>query len=191
MTTTPDTILVQRAQKGDRTAIDELVSRYQTRAFQFAYRLCNDSDNASDLVAEAFVRVYTALPRFRGDSQFSTWLFRIITNCFLDLKKKDKNKQTQSLDDDSGLDELLASGTESPDEASERTERDRIMMAAVERLPEYQRAMIMMYHVEMLSYEDIAQAMDMPIGTVKSRLNRARLALRELLEPYEELFQAG
>ena len=191
---TNDAILVERAQKGDRAAIDTLIVRYQGKAYQFAYRLAGNMDDASDLVAESFVRVYSAMPRFRREAQFSTWLYRIITNCFLDQRKREKNRQHQSLDDALAVNpdqpQTTATSGESPSEASERGERERIIKAAVERLPEYQRAMIVMYHVENLSYEDIASALDLPVGTVKSRLNRARLSLREALEPYEELFRA-
>ena len=185
-----DLALIERAQRGDRDAVNQLVTKYQARAYQFAYRLTGNPDDASDLVAEAFVRVYTALPRFRRDSQFSTWLFRIVTNCFLDAKKKTDRKPTDQLED--AWVDVDAKTTiveqESPVEASERGEREEILQRGIEKLPEYQRAMIVMFHVENLSYEDIAAALDLPIGTVKSRLNRARLALREILEPYEELF---
>ncbi len=190
---TSDAILVERAQKGDRAAIDTLIVRYQGKAYQFAYRLAGNSDDAADLVAESFVRVYSAMPRFRRESLFSTWLYRIITNCFLDQRKKEKSRQHQSLDDALAVSpdqpQTTATSGESPAEASERGERERIIKAAIDQLPEYQRAMIVMYHVESLSYEDISEALDTPIGTVKSRLNRARMSLREALEPYEELFR--
>ena len=139
------------------------------------------------------MRVYTALPRFRKDSQFTTWLFRIVTNCFLDAKKKAARKPTDQLEDawvDADANSTIVE-QESPIEASERAEREQIMQQSIEKLPEYQRAMIVMFHVENLSYEDIAATLDLPIGTVKSRLNRARLALREILEPYEELFSGA
>lgn len=186
--------LVERGQKGDREAIDELVRRYQNKAYQYAYRLTHDADEAADLAAEAFVRIYTAIPRFRAESRFTTWLYRIITNCFLDQKKKEKPRKTVSLDENPLLGE---SGTQmgapvgDPTESSEKNERGEILMAAIDELPEYQRAMIVMYHMEMLGYEEIAAALDLPIGTVKSRLNRARLALRELLADQVELFISG
>ena len=188
-----DAVLIDRAQRGDRDAIDQLVAKYQARAYQFAYRLSGNQDDAADLVAEAFVRVYTALPRFRKDSQFSTWLFRIVTNCFLDQKKKETRRPTDQLED-AWLDADAKStivAPDSPEEASERTEREAVMAKAIEKLPDYQRAMIVMFHLENLSYEDIAKTLDMPVGTVKSRLNRARLALREILEPYAELFRTS
>jgi RNA polymerase sigma-70 factor (ECF subfamily) len=188
-----DIALIERAQRGDRDAVNQLVTKYRARAYQYAYRLTGNQDDASDLVAEAFVRAYTALPRFRKDSQFTTWLFRIVTNCFLDAKKKAARKPTDQLEDawvDADAHSTIVE-QESPVEASERAEREQIMQQAIEKLPEYQRAMIVMFHVENLSYEDIAATLDLPIGTVKSRLNRARLALREILEPYEELFSGA
>ena len=188
-----DIALIERAQRGDRDAVNQLVVKYQARAYQFAYRLTGNPDDASDLVAEAFVRVYTALPRFRKDSQFTTWLFRIVTNCFLDAKKKASRKPTDQLEDTWVAADAQSTivDQESPVESSERVEREEIMQKAIEKLPEYQRAMIVMFHIENLSYEDIASTLDLPVGTVKSRLNRARLALREILEPYEELFSGA
>lgn len=189
---TADAVLVERAQNGDRTAIDSLIARYQGKAYSYAYRLAGNSDDAMDLVAESFVRVYTGMPRFRRESRFSTWLYRIITNVFLDARKKVKNKQHVSLDEAVAMPEGAAQTTtniEEPEQASERSERERLMQAAIDSLPEYQKAMIVMFHVEMLTYEEMASALDLPVGTVKSRLNRARLALRDLLEPYEELFR--
>lgn len=188
-----DSALIERAQRGDRDAVNQLVLKYQARAYQFAYRLTGNQDDASDLVAEAFVRVYTALPRFRRDAQFTTWLFRIVTNCFLDAKKKTDRKPTDQLEDawvDADAKSTIVE-TENPSEAVERTEREEVLQKGIEALPEYQRAMIVMFHVENLSYEDIAATLDLPIGTVKSRLNRARLALREILEPYEELLSGA
>lgn len=188
---TPDLALIERAQQGDRNAVDLLVTKYQARAYQYAYRLTGNQDDASDLVAEAFVRVYTALPKFRRDSRFTTWLFRIVTNCFLDQKKKEKRRPTIQLEDDWVGSEATSTiaERESPVESSERFEREKIMQSAIGQLPDNQRAMIVMFHMENLSYEDISATLDMPIGTVKSRLNRARLALREILDPYAELFQ--
>jgi RNA polymerase sigma-70 factor (ECF subfamily) len=188
-----DAVLIERAKRGDRHAFDDLVAKYQTRVYQFAYRLSGDAETASDLTAEAFVRVYTNLHRFRFDSKFTTWVFRIVTNCFLDLRKREQVRKHESLEEllttaDSEMKKQFGSEDESPLEIAERGERGKALEAAIHRLPEYQRAMIVMYHIEMLSYEEIAQTLDMPIGTVKSRLNRARLALKQVLDPMQELF---
>ena len=189
-----DEMLVQRAKQGDRSAVNALVQKHEERAYKFAYRLTRDPEEAADVVAEAFVRVFNALPNFRGQSTFTTWLYRILTNCFLDLKKKDKGKHNLSLDmalqtDESEVHRQIEDPTASPQDDMERVERERRLERAIRRLPEYQRALVVMYHAEGLSYDEIAGAMDLPVGTVKSRLNRARLSLRELLLKDRELFQ--
>jgi RNA polymerase sigma-70 factor (ECF subfamily) len=191
-----DVVLVERARKGDRSAFDDLIFRHQKRAYQFAFRLTSNADEAADVVADSFVRVYAALGNFKQQSTFTTWLYRILTNCFLDLRKKDKSRQTVSLEavlttPEGDLERQVVDPGRSPVDESERSERERTMQRAVSALPEYQRAMIVMYHAEMLSYEEIAEALDLPIGTVKSRLNRARLSLREILVTDEELFSLG
>jgi RNA polymerase sigma-70 factor (ECF subfamily) len=189
----PDAILIERFQHGDNTAMDKLIQRHQARAYQYAFRLTRDRDIAADVVADAFVRVYRAAHTFKGQSAFTTWLYRILTNCFLDMRKKASSRPTVSLEatlqtEDGSLERQFEAETRSPHEESERAERERSISSAVDALPEYQRAMIVMFHVEMLSYEEIAETLDLPIGTVKSRLNRARLGLRNMLEPERELF---
>jgi len=189
-----DELLVQRARDGDRSAFDALVRKHEHRAFQFAFRLSRNSDEAADIVAEAFLRVYNALGNFKGQSTFTTWLYRILTNCFLDMRKREKNKQTYSLDevmpDSPGdLTRQVEDPSGTPQDRIEQNERERRLQRALRRLPDYQRAMIVMYHAEGLSYEEIAEALDLPVGTVKSRLNRARLSLREILVRDEELFR--
>jgi RNA polymerase sigma-70 factor (ECF subfamily) len=188
-----DEMLVQRAKQGDRTAINALVQKHEERAYKFAYRLTRDPEEAADVVAEAFVRVFKALPNFRGQSTFTTWLYRVLTNCFLDLKKKDKGKHNVSLDvalqtDESEVHRQIEDPAGTPQDDLERDERERRLGRAVRRLPEYQRALVVMYHAEGMSYDEIAAALDLPVGTVKSRLNRARLTLRELLLKDSELF---
>lgn len=188
-----DLVLIEKAKRGDRHAFDSLVAKYQTRVFQFAYRLCNDSEVAGDLTAESFVRVYSNLEKFRLDSKFTTWMFRIVTNCFLDLRKRERIRTHDSLDamietGEGEVEKQFESDDDGPVEAVERGERGKALHSAIQQLPDYQRAMIVMYHVEMLGYEEIAANLNLPLGTVKSRLNRARLALKELLEPVEELF---
>lgn len=185
--------LIERCQKGDRTSLDELVQRYQGRAYQFAYRISGDMETASDLVAEGFVRAYLNIKNFRKDSRFSTWLYRIITNCFLDLQKRERIRQHDSIEalvqtEEGAVSKQFTSDEKAPSTMLEENVRNEALSKAIAKLPEYHKVMIVMYHFENLSYEEIAEAMDMPVGTVKSRLNRARLTLRGLLEPVEELF---
>jgi RNA polymerase sigma-70 factor (ECF subfamily) len=189
----PDAILIERFQRGDNSAMDKLIQRHQARAYQYAFRLTRDRDVAADVVADAFVRVYRAAHTFKGQSAFTTWLYRILTNCFLDMRKKASSRPTVSLEatlqtDDGTLERQFEADARTPHEEAERSERERSIESAVRELPEYQRAMILMFHVEMLSYEEIAESLELPIGTVKSRLNRARLGLRNVLEPERDLF---
>lgn len=181
-----DRMLVDRAAKGDRSALDELVRMHQARAYQYAFRLTKNPDEAADLVAEAFVRVHRSIHGFQGQSAFTTWLYRILTNCFLDARKRAARRQTTSLDDAMHTDEgdmerQIASDDEGPLEIVQRGRRAETLAAAIDRLPSAYRSIVVMYHCENLSYEEMSQTLRVPIGTVKSRLNRARLALRDLL----------
>ena len=183
-----DGMLIDRSRQGDRQAFDQLVSKHQQRAYQYAFRLTRDPEEASDIVAESFVRMYKALNNFKGDSAFTTWMYRIATNCFLDIRKKKRNKPAISLEatvqtNDGEVAYQFEDTNPSPHDEAVRNESMRAIKRAIAMLPDYQRAIILMYHGDMQSYEEIAETLDLPIGTVKSRLNRARLSLRTLLEP--------
>lgn len=191
-----DQVLIERAQKGDREALDQLIRKYEKRAYQFAYRLTSNQEEACDVVGDAFVRIYSAMRNFKGNSAFTTWMYRILTNCFLDLRKRERNRPTVSLEsamqtEEGLLERQFESDEPAADLIAERNLRETTIEHAVTLLPEYQRAMVTLYHAENLSYEEIAEALDLPIGTVKSRLNRARLSLREHLVRDEELFNMG
>jgi len=191
--TLEDTILIDRAKKGDRSALDSLIAKHSERAYKYAFRLTHNQDDSADIVAEAFVRVYGAIGNFKGQSSFGTWLYRILTNCFLDQKKHDKSRTTESLDgtvrtEEGNVTRQFESNEPSPSDRAERNNREEVIENAVNRLPDYQKAMIVMFHAEMLSYDEIAAALDLPIGTVKSRLNRARQQLGEILAKNQELF---
>jgi RNA polymerase sigma-70 factor (ECF subfamily) len=151
---------------------------------------------ASDVVADAFVRINSAIKTFRGQSSFGTWLYRIVTNCYLDRKKRDKESRNVSLDQSvtvgsSEVERQWEYEGDGPVEIAERHARESALQKALGEMPEYQQAMLVMYHVDALSYEDIAETLDLPIGTVKSRLNRARVALRDILSQQTELFSLG
>lgn len=189
-----DNILIEKAQRGDRGALNELIRKHQDRAYQYAFRLTRNPDVAADVVADAFVRINNALKNFKGNAAFTTWLYRIITNCYLDQRKREKGKGNLSLDsgfqqDDEDVTREIEDPGRTPDELVERNQREALLHKALAELPEFQKSMIVMYHAEQLSYEEIAEALDLPIGTVKSRLNRARISLREILAQDEELFK--
>lgn len=193
MSQTDDAVLIRRVQQGDRAAFNDLIAKHERRAYQFAYRLASNGDEASDIVADAFVRVFNALKNFKGNSAFTTWLYRIITNCYLDYQKRERTRSHESLDAS-----LQTPGGEvvrqiedpsmNPVDLAERSEREKALQRGLERLPEYQRTMLVMFHAEAMSYEQIAEVLDLPLGTVKSRLNRARLTLKESMGADMELF---
>jgi RNA polymerase sigma-70 factor (ECF subfamily) len=191
-----DATLVLRYQLGDALALDSLVARHQAKAYQYAFRLTRDADLACDVVGEAFVRICKSLRNFRGQSAFTTWLYRIITNCFLDIRKKMASRPSISLEtalltDDGEIERQTAGNCPNPQATVERNEREGRLCAAIEQLPEGYRSIIVLFHVEMLSYDEITEVLNLPIGTVKSRLNRARLALRVLLDQDQELLVAA
>jgi RNA polymerase sigma-70 factor (ECF subfamily) len=174
---------IGRFQNGDSSAFDELMGRHQQRAYKFACQLTKDRDEAADVVACAFGRVLRSLDKFRGDSSFTSWLYRIELNCFLDIRKKARSRQTFSLDNqqsghDGPVEFQITGFQESAYEHMERRERVAAIEKAMKRLPPNQRQVFVMFQADALSYEDIAQMLAVPIGTVKSRLNRARLHIR-------------
>lgn len=186
--------LLARCKQGDRAAFDDLMRRYEKKVYNFAFRLCGNYDDANDIAAETFVRIYHALTHFRGDASFITWLFRIVTNVYLDDRKRKRARPQQSLEEVIELEETnvrrqIEDPAPTPEEVAQTRERSEMLQAAIDTLPDYQRMMIVLYHTEGRSYEEIAEILDLPIGTVKSRLNRARLSLRESLEPLREHFQ--
>lgn len=185
--------IIERCKQGDVSAFDELVRRYEKQVFNFAYRMTQNYDDASDIASDAFMKVYNAIESFRGDANFSTWLFRIVTNLYLDSRKRSKAHMNIPLDEYIDLEEStvarqIEDPSPSPLHQIEAMERAGVLDGAINELPEYQRIMVFLYHTQCKSYEEIAEIVGLPIGTVKSRLNRARLALKKRLEPVRELF---
>lgn len=185
--------LIQRCKDGDVAAFDELVIRFQKRVFNFAYGIAGNYDDANDVAQEAFVRVFNSIGTFRGDANFTTWIYRIVTNVYLDERKKAKSHRQISLDEYIELDEnsvsrQIVDDGDTPDEIAQNKERNRVIREMIGSLPEYQKIIVTLYHIQDKSYEEIADILQLPIGTVKSRLNRARRALKELMEQHPELF---
>jgi RNA polymerase sigma-70 factor (ECF subfamily) len=185
--------LIARCKDGDINAFDELVRCFQKRVYNFAYGIAGNYDDANDVAQEAFVRVFNSIGTFRGDANFTTWIYRIVTNVYLDERKKAKSHRHVSLDEYIDLDENSVSRqiedeSPLPDEVAENKERNQIVRTAINSLPDYQRIIMTLYHLHDRSYEEIAEILHLPIGTVKSRLNRARQALKEILETNTELF---
>lgn len=187
--------LIERCKQGDPSAFNELIQRYEKQVFNLAYRLTGNYDDANDVASDTFVRIYNSIGKFRGDAAFSTWLYRIVTNVYLDTRKRRLAHPHSSLEEyleleDGSLTRQIEDPLPGPQHNVEERERYEILQAAISELPEFQRIIIVLYHIQELPYEDIAEILDMPLGTVKSRLNRARRALREKLASQRELFGA-
>jgi RNA polymerase sigma-70 factor (ECF subfamily) len=190
-----DRALIQAAQKGDRAAFRRLVERHQRRAFAIALGMVRDENDARDLVQEAFLRVYRGLGRFQGDSSFFTWFYRIVTNLAIDFMRKPSRKETEH-DEGRALDSAAEAdfpfisridGAE-PLEGVHRHELAIRLRAALDALPPYHRGVVLMREVEGMSYEEMAQAMNVSKGTIMSRLFHARQKLqRALVDCYAEV----
>ena len=182
-----DKELVQRAQRGERGAFDLLVLKYQHKVIKLVARLLRDPTEAEDVAQEAFVKAYRALGSFRGDSAFYTWLYRIAVNT---ARNTMAARQRRPLDYEAGLSEGEQAVVESrqrhvdtPEASVLSAEIRETINETVEQLPEDLRTAIVLREVEGLSYEEIAAAMDCPVGTVRSRIFRAREAIDRDLAP--------
>lgn len=187
-----ETALIRRCCRGERAAFDALAARYAPRIYNLALRLAGNPEDASDAAQEALVRAFKAMRKFRFQCAFSTWLYRIAVNACLDEIKRRKRRPLPLTDlepdpHDDGPD-LAAPGADPESLALERVQRETIL-AAVAALPPVHRVVIVLYDLQGHSYEEIGAMLDLPLGTVKSRLNRARLALRAALEPHMELIR--
>ncbi len=188
----PDSNLIARSKAGDRAAFDALVRDHYALVYNTAFRMLGEQGAAEDATQTAFVRAYRSLDRFRGGSAFSTWLYRIVSNVCLDMLRA-RRDDTVALeiahgDDDDTEQRPLPDGTAEPAALAERAERQQVVHRAIGRLSDDHRVVLVLCDIAGLSYEEIAEILDMPIGTVKSRLNRARLALKDILTPHLELF---
>lgn len=180
-----DRELVERAKKGDQDAFEQLVRDNQNRVFSLALRLVNDREEAADLSQEAFVRAWQGLRSFQGESSFSTWLYRLTTNLCIDWLRRQKRREgvepAVSLDDeDSGWAEP-ADRDSDPHLLLERSERGKALARGLDRLPDWQRRVLVLRELSGLSYQEIGDELDIDLGTVKSRIARARLNLRKIL----------
>ena len=173
-----DQQLVVRVQKGDKRAFDLLVLKYQYKVHSLVARFIRDSDEVRDVVQEAFIKAYRALPKFRGDSQFYTWLYRIAVNTaknYLVARSRRPPSSDVDLDDAeyySGSEQLKDTGT--PENQMYRDQLEEVINQAIIELPEDLRTAVTLREYEGLSYEDIASVMNCPVGTIRSRIFRGR-----------------
>lgn len=178
--TPADAALVEAAQRGDRDAFGQLVVRYQDRLFNTLLRIAGSQEDAADAVQDAFVQAYTKLDSFRGASQFYTWLYRIAMN--IALSRRRRRRLTASIDlAKECRGEEPADVARRPEEALLANEQVEQVQAALGDLADDHRAIIVLREIEGCSYEEIAAMLELPVGTVRSRLFRARLQLRDKL----------
>lgn len=195
--TDPDPELLRKAQRGDRGAYGQLVLAYQDRLYNAIVKMVGDRDEARELTQETFVRGLDKIDTFRGDASPYTWLFRIGINLAISQLRKTQRHRTFSLDQPVGrnnardtdqaaslVDRVESDPTRSPAEEIEQRERNAQVLAALGRLDTEYRAVLVMRDIEGFDYQQMADVLGMPLGTLKSRLFRARLALREELKGY-------
>lgn len=177
--------LVDRARAGDQDAFEQLVLSNQNRVYALAFRMVNDREEAADLAQEAFLKAWQGLPAFQGDSSFSTWVYRLASNVCIDYLRKQKRRRevepVLSLDDEESGWTEPADWDQDPQRQLERAERSRAVARGLEALPDHHRQVLALRELSGLSYQEIGQALELDIGTVKSRIARARLALRKIL----------
>lgn len=182
-----DQELVERVQRGDKKAFDILVGKYQHKLAKLISRYLHNPDEVMDVTQEAFIKAYRALPGFRGDSAFYTWLYRIAINTaknhLISLGRRPPDEDidvedAEQIEGETGLKEYAT-----PDHLLARDQIELTVSMAIEQLPEDLRTAIILRELEGLSYEEIAKAMDCPVGTVRSRIFRAREAIHNKLKP--------
>jgi RNA polymerase sigma-70 factor (ECF subfamily) len=182
-----DQALVERVQKGDKNAFNLLVTKYQQRVANLVSRYIKNHSDVSDVVQEAFIKAYRELPNFRGDSAFYTWLFRIAVNCAKNhlvannRKPSSSDLDVEDVENYDGGEALRVNA--SPEKLLLTEEIKTVIFRTIEKLPEDLRAAINLRELDGLSYEEIAEIMDCPVGTVRSRIFRARDAIDKQIKP--------
>jgi RNA polymerase sigma-70 factor (ECF subfamily) len=186
-----DRQLVERVQRGDKRAFELLVAKYQRKIFRLLSRLIRDPGEIEDVAQEAFIKAYRALPNFRGDSAFYTWLYRIAINTAKNYlvaqgRRAPTSTETEVEDAERMDDAEQLRDVNTPDSMLLSKQVGEAVNRAIDRLPEDLRTAIVLREIEGLSYEEIAESMNCPIGTVRSRIFRAREAIANELRPLLE-----
>ena len=174
---------IDAARGGSHDAFEALVHLYEKKVFALTSRLCGDPEDAREAAQEAFLAAWQGLPFFRGDASFSTWLYRLTSNACMDLLRREQRRTSAagpSLDDEEvNID--VPSPMESPQEAAERRELREAIEKGLQSLPPDYRAVLILRELHQLTYDEIAQTVDVDLGTVKSRISRGRKLLRKFL----------
>lgn len=178
--------IIARARRGDADAFEQLVVAYRDQVFRLALRMCGNETDADEVAQEAFLSAWKGLPNFRGESRFSTWLYQLTTHAAIDLLRREKRQA--AAEDIDGI--PIVDDGPSPQQQAERAETRREIQSALMQLPEEYRQVLVLRFMQELSYEEIGQALKLPAGTVKSRLNRAKAQLKGVLSRSGNLFGA-
>jgi RNA polymerase sigma-70 factor (ECF subfamily) len=184
-----DNRLITECREGNSAAFGELVSRYQDRLYNTVLRLVVNGEDARDVVQEAFLHAYQSLHSFKGDSLFFTWLYRIAINTAISMKRKQKPMlRIQAIGDEkNAIDPLDSSEINRPDHAIQLAEEERRVHDALSKLSAEHRAVLVMKDMDGIKYEEMAETLGVPVGTIRSRLHRARLELRDIFLQQEEV----
>ena len=183
-----DTRMIASAKSGDKAAFGKLIRKYEKTVYSFAFKICRDKEKAEEAMQETFINAYRGLKSFSGNSKFSTWLYRIVTNNCLMMHRKKSREPVVSLED---LELFRESGGlqaphwgETPHDAVLNKELKEVLDGAIQKLPLEYRIVFVMRDVEGLSTEEVGKALKLSVPAIKSRLHRARLFLRNELNPY-------
>ena len=180
--------LISRAARGDGQAFEQLMSSQENRMYAVALRMCSNREDAQDCVQEAMIRVYKSMSTFKGQSSFSTWVYRITMNSCLDELRRHKSRSAVSLDVMVENGYAPTDEDDTPERHSIRNEQRRVIEKAIVSLPEDMRAAIVLRDLQGCSYEQIAEILGANVGTIKSRISRGREKLRGVLMSQPELF---
>lgn len=177
-----DAALVERLKEGDSRALDELFRRHRDAAFGIAYRLVGSREDALDVVQESFIHVMRGIQAFRSQSAFRTWLYRIVTHAALDYRRWRSHREAESLDAETAVEPAATGpGQRTPQEEAADRDLHRAIDAALANISEKNRAALVLYALEGMSYKEVANVLGISVGTVMSRIFNARQRLRELL----------
>ena len=186
-------ILIKSALNGDMSAFEELIIQYEKKVYNVALRVLKNPDDAMDISQEVFIKIYKNLDKFDGKASFSTWLYRITTNTCIDELRKRKGKETYSIDNDIENEEgsykrEFVDNSPTPEEQTIIKESGNEIIKAMENLSDEHRTIITLRDIEGLSYNEIADITGVSIGTVKSRISRARLSLKNIIKNREQKY---
>ena len=186
--------LVEKSQQGNIEAFEKLISFYQKKVFNIAFRMMGNQDDASDVAQEVFIKIYKSIGSFKKQSAFSTWVYKITINTCRDELRKQKNKRnTISLDqsiclEDNEVERQIQSNDPTPELVAEKRETGKLIKEAIFNLSDEYKEVVILRDIQGFSYSDIAKILNCPEGTVKSRINRARSMLKDILKGKMELW---